>query len=97
MALVKSCAELRHLLVASTQITNRFFRSLIAELIIGPIGQYALFPTCNGKVNESFNSDQIPGDGPMKTHLIVLGTVLLSTALLFGMEVGITALVLNFS
>jgi hypothetical protein len=48
-------------------------------------------------MRELFNSDQIPGDGPMKTHLIVLGTVLLSTALLFGMEVGITALVLNFS
>ena len=44
-----------------------------------------------------FNSDQTPGDGPMKTHFIVLGTVLLSTALLFGIEVGITALVLNFS
>jgi hypothetical protein len=33
----------------------------------------------------------------MKTRFIVLGTVLLSAALLFGMEVGITALVLNFS
>ena len=43
-----------------------------------------------------FNSDQTPGDAPMKSF-IVLGTVLLSAALLFGMEVGITALVLNFS
>ena len=33
----------------------------------------------------------------MKTHFIVLGAGLLSAALLFGMEVGITALVLNLS
>jgi hypothetical protein len=33
----------------------------------------------------------------MKTYFIVLGTVLLSAALLFGMEVGMTALALNFS
>ena len=33
----------------------------------------------------------------MKTYFTVLGAVLLSVALLFGMEVGITALVLNFS
>jgi hypothetical protein len=79
-------------------IHHRFFRSLIAELIIGPIGQNPLFPTCNGETHiESFNSDQTPGGGPMKTRFIVLGTVLLSAALLFGMELGITALVLNFS
>jgi hypothetical protein len=78
-------------------IHHRFFRSLIVELIIGPIGQSPLFPTCNGKTHiESFNSDQTPGDGPMKSF-IVLGTVVLSAALLFGMEVGITALVLNLS
>jgi hypothetical protein len=86
------------------QIHHRFFRSLIAELLVGPIVRRALFGACNGKVN----AKRGPTHGSefrkmvmknhlmvMKNHFIALGFVLLFAALGFGLELGITAVLLR--
>ena len=77
------------------QIHHRFYRSLIAELLIGPIGRRAL---CR---HESWEGKREAGainlEVAMKTHFIAIGAMLLFAALAFGMDVGVTALLLMHS